>query len=446
MGEQLSRNALAVPGVATVSQQIGRAESGEDTWAPNRCEFHIELERGLSASAQSRAEEGLRDVLKGFPGLQSELVTFLGDRISESISGETSPVTLNIFGADLNELDRVATQVAGVLRSLPNATDVRADIESGVPAMTIEPRSDRLATFGVKPVELFEAIDTAYSGSAVAQVYDGNQTLAVRVTLAPESKVDPDSIGQLLIDTPAGQRVPLAALANIALDVSRASVLHESGQRRQVVTANTTSGDVVGFVEHAKEAVGQRVKLPKGVFLEFGGEAEGNAAATRDILINSAFALVGIVILLVLAFPDWRSVALILANIPFALVGGVAAIALTGATLSIGSLVGLVTLFGISARNSIMLISHYEHLIHVEGMHWNRFSALRGSRERLTPILMTAVVTALGLLPLALGSGEAGREVEGPMAIAILGGLVSSTLLNLFVMPALAHRYLRPGS
>jgi Cu/Ag efflux pump CusA len=446
MGERLSRNALAVRGVATISQQVGRAESGEDTWGPNRCEFHIELQPALSAQAQVRIEAELREVLKGFPGLQTELVTFLGDRISESLSGESAAVTVSIFGSDLDQLDSVAAQVASAVRTVPGAADVKVNAAGGVPTMTIRPNGERLAAFGLRPVEVYDAIAAAYAGTQVAQVYDGNQTQAVRVSLAPNARRDPESIGQLMISTPAGRRVPLAAIADVSLEQSRATVRHESGQRRQVVTANTTAGDVVGFVAAATQTVSEKVKLPSGVFVQFSGEAAGSAAATRDILINSLVATVGIVLMLLLAFSDGRSVALILVNVPFALVGGVAAIALTNATLSIGSLVGLVTLFGISARNSIMLISHYEHLVQVDGMHWNHLTALRGSRERLTPILMTAVVTALGLLPLAIGSGEAGREVEGPMAAVILGGLISSTLLNLFVMPALAHRYLRPAT
>jgi Cu/Ag efflux pump CusA len=209
------------------------------------------------------------------------------------------------------------------------------------------------------------------------------------------------------------------------------------------VTLNPTTNDIVGFAATAKQALTDKVTLPPGVFLQVTGTAEGAAAATTDLLVQCAIAAMAVIMLLMLAFPDWRSVALILVNVPFALVGGVVAVALSGASISIGALVGFVALFGISARNTIMLISHYEHLVKVEGVTWNRFAVLRGARERLTPILMTAMVTALGLLPLAWGSGEAGREVEGPMAIVILGGLASSTLLNLLVMPVLAHRYLR---
>jgi CzcA family heavy metal efflux pump len=442
VGERIARSMLAIKGVATVSQQIGRAESGEDTWGPNRCEFHIELAPDLPASEQARIENSLRDVLAQFPGLESEVVTFLGDRISESISGETASVSINVFGPDLDAIDQIGQQVADLVRKLPGAADVQFNAEADLPTMMIRPDAPRIAAFGLRPTEVFDAVELAYNGQTVAQVYDGNQSLAVRVLLDASARQAPEDIGQLLVKAPSGRSVPLSALADIQLDSGRSSIQHEAGQRRVVVTLNPT-GDVVGFVNNAQKTVAQGIKLPPGVFLQWGGAAEGARAAARDLALHSAIATVVIVMLLLIAFPDRRSVGLILVNVPFSLVGGVIAVALSGASLSIGSLVGFVTLFGISARNAIMLLSHYEHLVHAEGAHWNAFTALRGARERLTPILMTAVVTALGLLPLAWGAGEPGREVEGPMAIVILGGLISSTLLNLLLMPALAHRYLR---
>jgi Cu/Ag efflux pump CusA len=238
--------------------------------------------------------------------------------------------------------------------------------------------------------------------------------------------------------------VPLSAIADVSLEGGRGHVLHEHGQRRQVVTLNPRTSDLTGFVRNARAVIAQDVELPPGVYIAFGGSAAAASAAARDLMTHSAIAVAVIIMLLLFVFRSWRTIGLILINAPFALVGAVVAIAMTGGSLSIGGLVGLVTLFGISARNSIMLMAHYEHLVDVEGRKWSRFLARRGARERLTPILMTALVTGLGMLPLALGSGEAGREVEGPMAIVILGGLFSSTVLNLFVLPVLAARYYVP--
>jgi Cu/Ag efflux pump CusA len=221
-------------------------------------------------------------------------------------------------------------------------------------------------------------------------------------------------------------------------------VLHQDGRRYQAVTLNPTTRDVVGFVAKAKQELAAKLELPQGVYIQFAGAAEGQVQAQRELLIHVLTAGLGIVLLLMIAFPNVRSLALILLSLPFALVGGVVAVGVTGATLSIGSWVGFVTLFGIAARNAILLVAHVEQLIAEEGQPWSFATVLRGTRERLVPILMTALVTALGLVPLALASGEAGREVQGPMAVVILGGLITSTVMNLLVLPVLMQRYWRP--
>ena len=441
VGERISRKIQQIEGIDTVSLQVGRAEAGEDTWSPNRAELHIELKPDRSGAEQSRIEAELRVALKGFPGVQSEVVTFLGDRISESVSGETAAVQVSVFGPDLATLDRVAGEVAAQLRALPGAADVQYQASANVPVLSITPRADRLGAFGLRPADVLDAVTTAYAGASVAQIYEGSRSTALRVLLDEASRSDPQSVRDLLVRAPSGRLVPLASLADVSLESGRDSILHDRGQRRQLVTLNPAARDIVGFVKQAKATLAQKVKLPPDVYLEFGGSAEAASAATRDLLTHSAVAIIVIIALLMLTFGSWRTTALVLVNAPFALVGAVIAIAVTGASLSIGTLVGLVTLLGISARNSIMLMSHYEHLVQVEGHPWNRVLALRGAKERVTPILMTAIVTALGVLPLAIGNGEAGQEVEGPMAIVILGGLVSSTLLNLLVLPAVAARY-----
>jgi Cu/Ag efflux pump CusA len=217
-------------------------------------------------------------------------------------------------------------------------------------------------------------------------------------------------------------------------------VLHDGARRRQAVTCNVENRDVASFVDEAKQKV-RGVRLPAGVYTVFGGTAEARTEARNELLLHSGIAGIAILLLLASVFHKPRHLLLVLANLPFAFVGGVLAVSLTGASLSIGSIVGFVTLFGITMRNSVMMISHFEHLVTQEGMHWGRETAVRGASERLIPVLMTAIVTGLGLLPIALGSGEVGREIEGPMAIVILGGLVTSTLLNLLVLPTLALRF-----
>jgi Cu/Ag efflux pump CusA len=267
------------------------------------------------------------------------------------------------------------------------------------------------------------------------------------VILDNPDRQEPESLGSLLLTGSTGIRLPLRVLADIFPANGRSSIIHEGARRRQTVTCTTKDRDVGSFTAEAKRRIAAEVKLPVGTTVTFEGAAEAEAKARHELLINSVVAAVGILLLLTIVLHHWRNLFLVLANIPFALVGGVLAVWLTHVfdpsegALTIGALVGFVTLFGITTRNSIMLISHYEHLVNVEGMSWGAETAMRGASERLMPILMTAIVTALGLLPLAIGAGEAGREIEGPMAIVILGGLITSTALNLLILPTLALRF-----
>ena len=463
IGTQISEGLLKIKGIATVEQQVGRAELGEDPWGPHRSEFHVDLVDGISGAGQEKVKEGIEDVLKEFPSIQFEVLTFLGDRIGETLTGETAPVVVNVFGDDLDLLDAKAREVAAVLKTVPGQADVQVKAPPGAPRMNVHLRPDRLTQFGFRPLEVLEAIQTSYQGMVVAQTHRGNQVADVAVILDAAERRDPESIGSLLLRSPQGTLLPLRELAEISSATGRFSILHEGARRRQTITCSTHGRDVSSFVTEAKKQVAAKVIFPAGTYAAFSGAAEAKEKAQRELLLHSAIAAIGILMLLSVVFHNWRNLLLVLANVPFALVGGVLAVYLTGviesghfslwdifyvgkeqpagSSLTIGSLIGFVTLFGITTRNSIMMISHFEHLVNEEGMIWGLDAAMRGASERLMPILMTATVTALGLLPLALGSGEAGREIEGPMAIVILGGLITSTTLNLLVLPTLALRY-----
>ena len=467
IGAAISKQLLEITNVATVEQQAGRAEQGEDTWEPNRCEFHVELKPNVPGKVQAKVEDDIRDILDNFPGIQSEVTTFLGDRISETISGETAPVVVNVFGDDLDVIDDKAKEIAQVLGTVPGAADVQVKSPPGMPRMTVRLRPDRLTQFGFRPAEVLEAVQAAFQGTVVAQVHEHNRVADVTVILDEASRREPEQIGSLMLKNDAGLTLPLKELAEIYLTSGRYTILHDNASRRQVVTAAPQGRDVTSFVEDAKKQIAAKVSFPQGVYAEFSGEAEQAAAARQQLLLNSSIAAVGIILLLSIVFHSWRNLLLLLVNVPFALVGGVLAVWVSGilqtygfsaaafdaafafgkdapsfsSSLTIGSLVGFVTLFGITMRNSIMMISHFEHLVNEEGMTWGPAAAIRGASERVMPILMTATVTSLALLPLALGTGEAGREIEGPMAIVILGGLITSTALNLLVLPTLALRY-----
>jgi CzcA family heavy metal efflux pump len=445
VGTQISQELLQNEHVATVEQQVGRAELGEDPWGPHRSEFHVEL-KPIAGKEEEKVEEEINELLKKIPGIQFEVLTFLGDRIGETLTGETAPVVVNIFGEDLDVLDAKAQEVANVLKSV--STNANANVKSppGAPRMAVRLRPDRLTQFGFRPVEVLEAIQTSYQGTVVAQTHRGNQVADVAVILDDKDRQDPEAIGSLLLRNSQGSILPLRELAEVYPTSGRFSILHEGARRRQTVTCTVTGTDVTSFVAEARKQVKAKVNFGS-TYAVFSGAAQAKERAQRELLLHSGIAAVGILLLLAVVFHNWRNMLLLLANVPFALVGGVLAVWLTSMidpsanSLSIGSLVGFVTLFGITMRNSIMMISHFEHLVTEEGMTWGPEVAIRGASERVMPILMTATVTSLALLPLALGTGEAGREIEGPMAIVILGGLVTSTALNLLVLPTLALRY-----
>ncbi len=448
LGRHLAHALLGLPGIATVEQQIGRAEQGEDPWAPNRSEFHVDL-KPASAREQDATADAIRAVLESFPGIQYEVLTFLGDRIGESISGETSAVVISVFGGDLDALDAVAARVAGVLETIPGHADVQVKAPAGLPRLVIRLRPDRLAEFGIHPVEALDAVETACQGTVVAQVHRGNEVSSLAVKIADAFRAEPEQIGGLLIDGAQGQRIPLREIADIRMESGRHSILHDAARRRQVVTCNVSGRDVGSFVAEARRAIVRQIRFPPGVYLSYGGAAEAARRARLQLLVHSGIAGIGILLLLGVVMRSAANLLLVLANVPFALVGGVVAVAIGAWTghgtggLSLGALVGFVTLFGITMRNSIMLLSHYEHLVLQDGRPWNVDTVIQGARERLVPILMTALVTGLGLLPLALGAGEAGREIEGPMAVVILGGLMTSTLLSLLVLPVFSLRLAR---
>lgn len=441
-GREISAALLEEQGVASVAQQIGRAELADDTSDVNYSEFHIKLK----PTAGPDAEEHIRRTLSLFPGFSFAIKPFLSERMEEVLSGSSGQVVIKIFGNDLGILDQKARDVSAALSTVPGAIDVQIPSPPGVPEIGIRLRPERLAQFGFEPVKVLDGIQTAYQGTSVSQVYEGNRIIDVVVILSPDVRRDPGEIGLLLFENDLGVRVSLSELADVFLTTGRSTVLHDGATRLQTVTCNVKGRDLTSFVAAAQRAVRQRVVFPAGTYALFTGSAEARAVAEREILLYSGIAFIGIVLLLYMVFGNLRNLALILVNLPFALVGGIFAAYLSGGYITVGSLVGFITLFGITTRNSIMMISHFEHLVNKEGMIWGRDAAFRGAAERLVPILMTATVTALGLLPLAIGSSAPGREIEGSMAVIILGGLATSTFLNLLLLPALVLRYGRFGT
>jgi CzcA family heavy metal efflux pump len=440
IGSKLTEQFLAIPGIQSVSQWAGRAERGADTYGSHYSEYEVRLDP-MSGSEQQDVLDQLRDILKDFPGILFEANTFLTERVDETISGYTSPVAVNIYGNDLNQLDAKAQEVALIMRGMDGAADVQLRSPPGTPLLQIVLNLDQLGFWGVLPSQIVDTLQAAYETRVVGKNIQGNKIYNVAVTLTPELRQQPESIARLPIRTQDGTMVTLGQVAEIRHSASRYNILHQGSQRRQTVTVNVLDRDLDDFVAELKERVFKEVSFPEGVYPEFTGAAIEQAEARKELILHSLLAGAGVLIFIYVAIGSIRHMLLTLANLPFALIGGVVAVLLTGATLSVGSVVGFVTLFGITVRNSIMLLSHYRYLVEVEGKNWNLDTAIKGALERLPSILMTALVTALAMFPIAFNSDNPGREIMGPMAAIIIGGLASSTVLNLLLLPAILLHY-----
>jgi CzcA family heavy metal efflux pump len=459
--------------VRSLAQEAGRAELGEDTTGVEMSEIEVDLWSAKGKDAV-QLQRQLNLVLgKNCAGYSFEVLPFLKERINETLSGTVAAVAVKVYGDRLEALDDAAQRIAQALgtvrvkqtsrgpdgnlvtQEVPAFVNILVEPQTGAPELVVRPRWEDAARLGLRNGQILDAMHIAFQGAEIAPVYDRNRVIDLTVLLGPRERNDPETVGNLWLSLPppAGlktepgradpgeNRVPLKQVADVYLSDGRFLISHERGLRRQQVTCNITEGlDKEGLVTEAERRV-REVKLPPGVSYVFTGEQEASLAAHRELLFLSAAAGACILLLLWMVFQSWRRLVLVLVNLPFALVGGVAAVYLGGGNRNLGSLVGFVTLFGITMRNGIMMVSHWQHLHEVEGMPLGPELVFRGARERLAPVLMTALVTALGLLPIALGSGEAGREIEGPMAQVILGGLVTSTALNLFVLPVLYRHY-----
>ena len=445
LGAKVTEALRRDPRVRAVAQRIGRAELSEDTWGTHYTEFEVDLVP-LTGEAAETVQDDLRRILSGFPGVNFAIRGFLAERIEETLTGSTAELVVRLFGDDLDSLDVAARRVAEIVARTAGTTDVQYDAPPVAPEVTVRLRPEALPAYGLRPGDVLATIETATRGTRVAQVFEGNRATDVVVTLLPGRRERPEDLRGLPVTSASGRQVELGQVADVARTTGRFMIAHVGARRVQTVTANVRGADVDGVTRAIEARLGPSAGLPAGVYTEVGGSGTAQRQARRELFRNSLLAGAGIVMLLWVAFGESSRLLLVLANLPFALVGGVLAVFATGGLLSLGSLVGFVTLFGIATRNAVMLISHYDHLVSVEDHPWGRETARRGALERLGPILMTALVTALGLLPLALGSGDPGREIEGPMAIVILGGLVSSTALSLFVLPTLALRFGRFGS
>ena len=440
IGSQLTQQFMTIPGIQSVSQWAGRAQRGADTYGSHYSEYEVRLEP-LSGAEQQQILDQLRDKLSQFPGILYEANTFLTERIDETISGYTAPVVVNLYGNDLNELDTKAQALAKIMQEIPGAANVQLRSPLGTPLMQINVDLDQLGFWGVMPAQVVNTLQAAYETQVVGKQFIGNKLINIAVALAPELRLQPEAIALLPIRTKDGLLVRLEQVAEIRHTASRYNILHQGSQRRQTVTCSVLNRDMDAFMQELKARVLKDIPVSEGSLPEFTGAGVEQAQARKELIIHSLLAGIGVLIFIYSAISSLRNTALALLNLPFALMGGIVAVVISGATLSVGSIVGFITLFGITVRNSIMLVSHYRYLVEVEGRGWNRETVILGAQERLPSILMTALVTALAMLPIAFNSDNPGREIMGPMAAIIIGGLTSSTLLNLCLLPTILLKY-----
>lgn len=438
IGKIIEEVLLSVPEVVSTTRRTGRAELDEHAAGVNTSE--IEVVTKESDRSHEVVTEEVRLKLAQIPGVESEVGQPISHRIDHLLSGTRAQIAIKLFGPDLGTLRTKASEIRDQMSAIPGIVDLMVEPQVGVPQVQINLNRQQAAAYGIKAEDLAETIDTAFNGHVASQVLEEQRTYDVLVRFGDASRASVDTIGRTLIDTSDGAKVPIAQVAEIRLDQGPNTINRENVQRRIIVQANVAERDLGSVIADVRENIGKNVALPQGYFVQYGGQFEAQENASTQILLLSAVAIAGIFLLLFVALGSARAAALVMANLPLALIGGVVMVFLAGGTLSIASLVGFITLFGIATRNGIMLISHYQHLMEFEGKSFSE-AIVQGSMERLSPILMTALVTGIGLVPLALGAGEPGKEIQQPMAVVILGGIVTSTFLNMIVIPALYLRF-----
>ncbi len=443
--EGLAQRSVAIlqkmPQVAHVVAHIGHADFGNGHADINKAELDITL----SAAGNRDSAKSKRDILAaldGVPGVRFWANTFLTERIHEVLSGTTAPIVVHVFGNHFGAIDSDSERIAAALRGLPGAGAVTIGAPSSTPSISIRLRREALVQYGFQPQTVLEAIETGTIGRDVGRIYGAGTSWPITVLLPTAQRADAAAIGSLPLVDHNGRIVPLSALAKIEEHDGRSLILHENAQRVQNISVQVAGGGAGAFLGRAQQAIAA-LSLSPGTYVAWGGTATASSAAQRALLLSGLAAFAATLALLTVALGRARPAMLLAVNLPFALLGGIAALWIVRLPLSLGAVVGLVTVFGITLRNGLMLLSHYRHLATVEGLDWSRETAERGAVERVVPVLLTAAVTALGLLPLAIGAGLPGQEIEGPMAIVILGGLVTSTPLTLLALPGLAERLLR---
>jgi CzcA family heavy metal efflux pump len=432
MGQAIEKELMQHSNILSVGQRAGRADMDDDAGGPNFSEFDLQLKKSDHPLASVIGD--VRSHFNELPGISYDVGSFIQHRMEDVLSGGTrAQIAIKIFGPDLATLRQLAGSITHELKSVPGAVDVRPETQVLVPEISVKLDRQKAARYGVTAEALSENLETAFNGVIVSQVLEGDKLFGLKVWLDEKSRANIDEIRNLFIDTPSGPLIPLYQLADVSVTESPNAIIRENVARRIVVQANTAGRDVVSVVNDARKKI-EKIQLPRGYYIVYSGEYAAQQDAAQRLFLTALAALLGILILLRQGLHSWRSTFLVASNLPLATVGGIVAVALTGSVLSIGSLIGFISLFGISTRNSLLLVTHISSL-EDRGLN-SREAIFHGALDRLGPVLMTATTAALGMLPLAIWGGT-GRELEQPLAAVIVGGLLSSTILTLVVIPAL---------
>jgi CzcA family heavy metal efflux pump len=432
---------MQVPEVTQVGRRTGRAELDEHAEGVHSSDIELQLKEGR---AKDVVLAEIRDKLGTLPGVTFNLGQPISHRLDHLLSGVRAQLAVKVFGSDLPTLRAKAEEVRRTMSSVPGVVDLNVEKLVEIPQVQVRLNRDALARYGLRSGAVSEALEIAMLGKTTGNVLEGQRAYDVVVRFNDAARGDVRAIGSTLIDTPGGAKIPLSSVASVEEGFGPNSIMRENVQRRMVISANVAGRDMNSVVQEIQSKVRREVPMPQGYFVEYGGQFEAQQSAQRLILSLSILSLIGIFMVLNMALGHPRAAAQVMVNIPLAVIGGVLAVYLTGGVLSIASLIGFISLFGITSRNGIMMISHYIHLIKEEGEDWTEQMIIRGSLERLVPVLMTALTAGLALIPLAISKGAPGREILQPLAVVVLGGLITSTLLDQLVTPALFWKYGKP--
>lgn len=434
MGEQAERLLLQVPEVKDVARKTGRAELDEHALGVNTSEMEVPFE--LKDRSKEEVMADIRSKLRTLPGVNVEIGQPISHRIDAMLSGTKAGIAIKVFGPDLTTLHSIGLQIQQATRSIDGVTDLNVEQQVERPQLVIRPRRLLLASNGITLPQFAAYVNAALGGEVVSQVQDGGKTFDLTVRMADEDINSIDHIRNMLIDTADGRQVCLSDVADIFSSAGPNTISRENAQRKLVVSANAQGRDLRSVVNDLRQSIETNVKLPDGYRIEYGGQFESEASASRLLLGLSVVSIIVILLLLYLQFRSWKQSVVVLLNLPLALIGGVLALVVTGGVVSIPAIIGFISLFGMATRGGMLLVDRYNELAR-HGLS-RREVVVRGSLDRLLPILMTALSSGLALIPLALGSSLPGNEIQSPMAQVMLGGLLTSTLLNLIIVPLMA--------